>query len=96
MSPFDVGDELTGFGRSPGEPWAGSALPIEDQKLAQLAFGSLVARMRLGEEGEPLTPAEVARVLGIVTTIGAAVVAARDRRRLRLLPARQKKESDDG
>lgn len=93
MNPLDVGDELTGFGRSEGEPWAGSALGVEDQKLAQLMFGSLLARIRI-EDGSPLTRAEVDRVIAIVTALGAAVRAVRDRKRLRLVHGTKKKRDD--
>jgi hypothetical protein len=86
VNSLDVECELTGYDRLQGETWAGKHLSIEDQKLALLAWGSLLARMKRPEEMGVLDAGEVDRALGVLQAIVAAVVATRTRRHLRVVP----------
>jgi len=96
VRPLDVGDELTGFGRSQGEHWAGLKLNQEDRQTAFLTWGSMIARMRPADDGEPLQPEEIERAIEMLNAIVEAVVATRaaSRGHLRIV-AEQPEAKDD-
>ncbi|HEY5375141.1 MAG TPA: hypothetical protein VIK01_15780 [Polyangiaceae bacterium] len=84
MRTLDVLDEISGFGRSEGEPWAGRNLSQEDRQAAVMAMTTLFTEMKLGH----LEAADFDRLFEVLGAVTAAIVAARKHTRgpLRVIP----------
>jgi hypothetical protein len=87
MKPLDVTDALTGFGRSPGEPWAGSSLNLDEQQSAVRAWDAFCAGLA-PEEVHEMSREQIDRTLAVFGSIIAAIKEASitARGHLRVIP----------